>query len=258
MGGPNVLIVRGPGTNCDEETAAAWEAAGAAPQIWHVQRLLDEPRQLDAFQALTIPGGFSYGDDLGAGRILASRLGVVLDEAIRRLRDRGGLILGICNGFQVLVRAGLLPGVPGLGPATLARNTMGRFESRWVRLSAQGGATPFLAEDRIFELPVAHGEGRFMMENASDLQALENGGRLVLRYVGSDDAPTLEYPANPNGSMGAVAGVCDASGQVFGLMPHPERNVLPWHHPTWTRGGGREAGDGLAIFRSAVEWLRRV
>jgi phosphoribosylformylglycinamidine synthase len=256
MSRPDVLILRGPGTNCDEETAAAWEAAGATPHTWHVARLLEAPGRLDEFAILTIPGGFSYGDDLGAGRIFASRLGTVLDESMRRLRDRGGLILGICNGFQVLVRAGLLPGVPGVGPATLARNDSGRFESRWVRLRADSGATPFLAASGVLEMPVAHGEGRFLTASRRDFDALERAGRLVLRYVGDDDRPTPCFPANPNGSVGAVAGMCDATGQVFGLMPHPERNILPWHHPRWTRSSQRSPGDGLAIFRGAIDAMR--
>jgi phosphoribosylformylglycinamidine synthase len=256
MSGPSVLILRGPGTNCDEETSAAWQAAGAEPENWHVARLVEEPSRLDSFQVLTIPGGFSYGDDLGAGRILASRLGTVLEDAMRRLRDRGGLILGICNGFQVLIRAGLLPGAAGMAPATLARNDSGRFESRWVRLKAVSGATPFLSESRILEMPVAHGEGKFLMRSSGDFEALDRSGRFVLRYVGGDDRPTQEYPANPNGAMGAVAGMCDETGQIFGLMPHPERNVLPWHHPRWARTAARQAGDGLAVFRSAVDSLR--
>jgi phosphoribosylformylglycinamidine synthase len=174
---------------------------------------------------------------------------------MRRLRDRGGLILGICNGFQVLVRAGLLPGALELGPATLARNDSGTFESRWVRLRAEAAATPFLDESRILELPVAHGEGRFLTASRADFDTLEQSGRFVLRYVGTGDGPTDRYPANPNGSMGAVAGMCDPTGQVFGLMPHPERNVLPWHHPRWTRTQARHPGDGLGIFRGAINYL---
>lgn len=135
MARPRAIVLRAPGTNCDEETAAAWERAGAGVETWHVGRLIESPSALDLFQILTIPGGFSYGDDLGTGRILATRLGTVLGEALRRFHDRGGLILGICNGFQVLVRSGLLPGASSLLPATLARNESGRFEARWVRLA---------------------------------------------------------------------------------------------------------------------------
>jgi phosphoribosylformylglycinamidine synthase len=250
---PRALIVRAPGTNCDEETAAAWERAGASCETWHIGRVLERPEALDGFQVVTIPGGFSYGDDLGAGRILATKL-AALGEALARFRDRGGLILGICNGFQVLVRSGLLPG-DGMA-ATLARNEKGHFESRWVRLAPRGGRTPFVADDRPIELPVAHGEGRFLTASPDDLARLEAAGQVVLHYADEYGKPTQSYPANPNGSAGAVAGLCDGTGRVFGLMPHPERNIEPTHHPRWTRGGTPAEGDGLRIFHSAVAAFR--
>lgn len=252
---PKTLILRAPGTNCDEETAVAWQRAGASAETWHIGRLLEAPRSLDGFQVVTIPGGFSYGDDLGAGRILATKL-AALGDALARFRDRGGLVLGICNGFQVLVRAGLLPGDGRT--ATLARNDNGRFESRWVRMATVAGRTPFVADAEPIELPVAHGEGRFLTACAEDLATLESSGQMVLRYVDESGAATQHYPANPNGSAAAVAGLCDATGRVFGLMPHPERYVEPIHHPRWTRrpDRNREEGDGMRIFRGAVESLR--
>jgi phosphoribosylformylglycinamidine synthase I len=253
---PRALVLRAPGTNCDEETALAWRLAGAAAETWHIGRVLDEPRALDGFQILTIPGGFSYGDDLGAGRILACRLGTVLIEALRHFQDRGGLILGICNGFQVLVRAGLLPGGPRPIAATLARNDSGRFEDRWVRLLPTPGRTPFLADAEPIELPVAHGEGKFITAHPADLTALEANGQIVLRYADISNQPTMTFPANPNGSPGAVAGLCDPTGRIFGLMPHPERHTDPLHHPRWTRRGPAVEGDGLRIFRNAVAAFR--
>jgi phosphoribosylformylglycinamidine synthase len=246
---PNALILRAPGTNCDEETAAAWERAGAVAETWHIGRILERPGALASFQIVTIPGGFSYGDDLGAGRILATRL-AALGDALARFRDRGGLVLGICNGFQVLVRSGLLPGDGR--PATLARNDSGHFESRWVRLATTPGRTPFLADDELIELPIAHGEGKFLTADPQDVAALERSGQIVLRYVDEAGAPTASYPANPNGSAAAVAGLCDPTGRVFGLMPHPERNVEPTHHPRWTRSAPKPEGDGLRLFRNAV------
>ena len=254
---PRALIVRAPGTNCDEETAAAWAAAGAEPETWHIGRVLLTPGALDPFQVLTIPGGFSYGDDLGAGRILATRLGTVLVDALHRLHGRGGLILGICNGFQVLVRAGLLPGGASTdaATATLAQNDSGRFESRWVRLAPRPGLCPFLTDAEQIELPVAHGEGKFLAADPATLPALEAAGQVVLRYADPTGEPTQVYPANPNGSPGAVAGLCDPTGRIFGLMPHPERHVDPLHHPRWTRSGPKPEGDGLRIFRNAVEFL---
>ena len=254
---PRVLVLRAPGTNCDEETARAWQLAGADVETWHVGRVVESPQGLDAFQVLTLPGGFSYGDDLGAGRILATRLGTVLGDALRRLLGRDGLVLGICNGFQVLVKAGLLPGSPDLGPSTLTFNDSGHFESRWVHLTPSRGNCPFLDDDDgPMELPIAHGEGKFVTADPRALTALETAGQVVLRYADADGQVASAYPANPNGSPGAVAGLCDPTGRVFGLMPHPERHVDPLHHPRWTRRGLDREGDGLRIFRNAVGALR--
>ncbi len=253
MSKPKALILRAPGTNCDEEAAVAWEVAGAEVETWHIGRAIEEPEALARFQALTIPGGFSYGDDLGAGRIFAARLGKAFGEALHRFRDRGGLILGICNGFQVLVRAGLLPGGEAGSPSTLARNESGKFEARWVKLTPHPGKTPFLKDAEPIELPVAHGEGRFLAADEARLESLASGGQITLTYADNTTSTTMAYPANPNGSPRAIAGLCDASGRVFGLMPHPERYINPWHHPRWTRNGPKPEGDGLRIFRNAVE-----
>jgi phosphoribosylformylglycinamidine synthase I len=252
---PRVLVLRAPGTNCDEEAAFAWQMAGAEAETWHVGRVVEHPEGLDSFQILTLPGGFSYGDDLGSGKILATRLGTVLGDPLRRFLDRGGLVLGICNGFQVLVKAGLLPGGTGVGPATLTHNDSGHFEARWVRLLPTPGLSPFLTDDRPIELPVAHGEGKFVLADPKALPKLEAAGQVVLRYVDDHDHPTAAYPANPNGSTSAIAGLCDPTGRVFGLMPHPERFVDPLHHPRWTRRGLEGEGDGLRIFRNAVRAL---
>ena len=252
MARPRAIVLRAPGTNCDEETVAAWELAGALAENWHVGRLLESPHALDGFDILTLPGGFSYGDDLGAGRILATRLGTVLNESLRRFHDRGGLVLGICNGFQVLVRAGLLPGGPTPGAATLTFNDSGHYESRWVRLKPSPGKTPFLTNAEAIELPVGHGEGRFVVRDSAMLDSLAVAGQVVLRYVDRAAEATQEYPANPNGSMGAIAGICDPTGRIFGLMPHPDRYFEPLLHPRWTREGLKAEGDGLRIFRNAV------
>ncbi|MEW4566372.1 phosphoribosylformylglycinamidine synthase I [Tautonia sp. JC769] len=250
---PRAIVLRAPGTNCDEETVAAWQRAGADAETAHIDRVLERPASLDAFQLLTIPGGFSYGDDLGAGRILATRL-KALEEALRRFHDRGGLILGICNGFQVLVKAGLLPGGPR---ATITHNDSGRFECRWVRLRATSpGRSPFLPDGDPIELPVAHGEGKFVAESPEAFDALAGSGQLALRYVDGSNRPTETYPANPNGSSAGVAGVIDPTGSIFGLMPHPERFIEFIHHPRWTRIDHRPEGDGLRIFRGAVDAVR--
>ncbi len=256
MAKPRAIVLRAPGTNCDEETAAAWQLAGASAETWHIARLLETPKALDSFQILTLPGGFSYGDDLGAGRIMATRLGTVLGDALRAFHARGGLILGICNGFQVLVRAGLLPGNDSLGAATLTNNDSGHFESRWVRMQPTPGLSPFITSAEPIELPVAHGEGKFLLSDASKLAKLEAAGQVVLRYTDTSGSPTEAYPANPNGTPGALAGLCDPTGRIFGLMPHPERFVDPLHHPRWTRSRLNGEGDGMRIFRGAVDALR--
>jgi phosphoribosylformylglycinamidine synthase len=251
---PRAIVLRAPGTNCDEETADAWQRAGADAEIWHINRLIASHAELDRFQIFTIPGGFSYGDDLGAGRILAARIGTVLGEALQRFRDRGGLILGICNGFQVLVRSGLLPGGALHSRATLAHNDSGRFEARWVRLLPQEGRSPFLPSSEPIELPVAHGEGKFVMSDSTGANGHLPTSQIVLQYIDEQGKPTQAYPANPNGSAWAIAGICDTTGRVFGLMPHPERFVESWHHPRWFRrapGLGARA-DGLRIFQGAV------
>lgn len=221
------LVIRTSGTNCDVEAVAACERVGFATELVHVKRLIERPAEVDRFQLAVVPGGFSYGDDLGAGFVHGNEIRLHLRDALVRLRDRGGLILGICNGFQVLVRAGLLG-----ERVTLAPNASGRFVDCWVRLEAASD-TPFLRGlDRI-ELPIAHGEGRF---------------------VGKAGHAALKYVDNPNGSEDDVAGICDPTGRIFGLMPHPERYVDITNHPEWTRGVDR-APDGLRIFENAAAAL---
>ena len=227
------LVIRTSGTNCDLEAVAACERVGFSAERVHVRRLIERPAEVDGFQFVVVPGGFSYGDDLGAGFVHGNEIRLHLRDALVRLRDRGGLILGICNGFQVLVRSGLLPDPAGpRGRVTLAPNASGRFVDCWVRLEV-ASASPFLAGLERIELPVAHGEGRF---------------------VGSADHVALRYVDNPNGSEGDIAGICDPTGRIFGLMPHPERYVDVTNHPEWTRGVDR-APDGLRVFENAAAAL---
>jgi phosphoribosylformylglycinamidine synthase len=252
-----VLILRAPGANCDGEAHFAFERAGAAVERVHVNRLRENPALLLAYQVLTIPGGFTYGDDVAAGKILANQLRSFLGDVLRRFRDDGKLILGICNGFQVLLKAGLLvPAVEGVVPATLTSNASGKFEDRWVRLKANPGRCPFLYGYDQLEAPVAHGEGRFVCRDEATFRTLDAAGQLVLRYVDAAGKPG-PYPVNPNGSQGDVAGVCDETGQVLGLMPHPERHILPMQHPQWTRRPPAAEGDGLLLFRNAVRYFQQ-
>ncbi|MFH0981662.1 MAG: phosphoribosylformylglycinamidine synthase I [Planctomycetota bacterium] len=254
--GVRVLLLRAAGTNCDLETAHAWRLAGAETETVHVKRLIAQPDQLRSFQILTIPGGFSYGDDIAAGTILAGQLTQFVAEELRRFIDHGKLILGICNGFQVLVKTGLLPDPKrGERVVTLACNASGRFEARWVCLRT--GQTPcrFLPPDASLELPVAHAEGRLVCRDDTTLQNLIDQHHVALRYVGPDDQPGM-YPYNPNGSTADIAGLTDPTGRILGLMPHPERFVAPTQHPLWTRRQADREPDGLIVFKSAVASLR--
>jgi phosphoribosylformylglycinamidine synthase len=255
MAVPRVLILRAPGANCDAETQFAFERAGAKAERLHMNRLRDKPTVLDNYQVLVIPGGFTYGDDVAAGKILANQLSAFLGEQLRVFRDREKLVLGICNGFQAILKAGLLFPPDEEGPlATLAHNASGKFEDRWVHLEAQPGKCPFLKDVNRLYLPVAHGEGNFICRQEWILRGFEQSGQLALRYVNSNGGPAA-YPANPNGSAAGVAGVCDPTGRVLGLMPHPERHVLPTQHPQWTRRGLAPDGDGFKLFTNAVAYF---
>lgn len=237
------MILRAAGTNCEHETAWAFELAGARPEIRHVNTALARPQDLDDCQILAIPGGFSYGDDIASGRVFANQIRLRLRDSVERLVERGGLVLGICNGFQVLVKSGLL----GQGQVTLTHNTSGLYLDRWVRLRA-AASTPcaFLSPGQTLELPIAHAEGRFVMQDGV-ADTLSATGQLALCYDND----------NPNGSQSDVAGMCDPTGRIFGLMPHPERFLRFENHPRWTRMPRPEdgSGEGLTLFRNAVASL---
>ena len=255
---PRILVLRAPGTNCDLETAHAFQTAGGLADRVHVNRLLENPSLANDYQILCLPGGFSYGDDLAAGRILASQLRHFLADQIREFCESDKLVLGICNGFQVLIQTGmLLRDVKGVAHATLTDNDSGRFEDRWVDLRVAGSKCVFLADIERMYLPIAHAEGKFVVRDSQTYEQLDQAGQLVLRYaspsVGDDSA--VPYPENPNGSQGNVAGLCDSSGRVFGLMPHPERFIDPTNHPRWTREPIGETGEGLQIFQNAVRYF---
>ena len=261
MSQPRVLILRAPGSNCDGELHFAFERAGALADRVHINQLRDKPDLLRRFQILAIPGGFTYGDDVAAGKILATQLAHFLADAIREFRDREKLILGVCNGFQILLKAGLLlqPDEDDGPLATLTYNPKG-FQDRWIRLRATPGNCPWLKGVDDMLVPIAHGEGRFLCRADWILKGLEESGQVVLRYCGMRNAECgasepLPFPDNPNASQGNVAGICDATGRVLGLMPHPERHVLPTQNPHWTREGLKEEGDGMQVFRNAVKYF---
>lgn len=257
MASPSVLILRAPGTNCDQETAYAFELAGAQVEVAHLNRWLESPRLAGQHQVLCLPGGFSYGDDVAAGKVFATQIRRHLRDSIREFVDADKLVLGICNGFQVLIKSGmLLEEQDGAAPATLTWNDSGQFEDRWVDLEVRGEHCVMLkGVDRMY-LPVAHAEGKFVARDNDVLGDLDTRGQLVLRYTSPPGAPgEIGFPHNPNGSQAHVAGVCDTTGRVLGLMPHPERYVERTQHPRWTRESLPEEGDGLALFRNAVQYF---
>jgi phosphoribosylformylglycinamidine synthase I len=243
------LILRAPGTNCDEETAFAFEQAGAAVDSAHVNELVRRKKPFSQYQIMVMPGGFTYGDDVSAGKILANELRLKLGGDIQDFIERGGLILGICNGFQVLVRAGILSPANG-NRLTLAGNDSNRFECHWVYLKVnQKSPCIFTRGMSALYLPVAHGEGKVVAETLGNL-------KVVVRYADDKGNAKAGYPYNPNGSRDNIAGICDASGRIFGLMPHPERFIRWSQHPRWTREPPREWGDGFSVFLNAVQWVK--
>jgi phosphoribosylformylglycinamidine synthase len=250
----NVLVLRGPGTNCDQETAFAFQQAGAVTSVCHINSLIRHERRLVDYQVLVIPGGFSYGDDIGAGKVLANELKLKLGEDVQLFVNNGGLILGICNGFQVMAKAGILPDIrqQTAPPMTLGTNDSGRFECRWVYLKVEKKSPCVFTQgiDSMY-LPVAHGEGKVI----TDMRGLREINA-ALYYT--DDSGNIQagYPDNPNGSMNNIAGVCDPTGRIFALMPHPERHIRFQQHPHWTRKKPKEHGDGFAIFQNAVKFAR--
>ncbi len=258
---PKTLILRTAGTNCDGETAHAFELAGAAAETVHLNRVLADPQILADYQLLALPGGFSYGDDIAAGRIFANQIHHHLRDAFHAFRDAGKPIIGVCNGFQVLVKTDLLPGSIGRQAGqtcTLTNNDSGRFIDRWVKLMPQPGKCIWTAGmDQLIELPIAHGEGKFVPASDAVRTALHENGQIALTYAKPDgSAAGGEYPHNPNGSVDDIAGVCDLTGLIFGLMPHPERFVRSFQHPAWTRVRLAAEGVGLRVFRNAVEFAQ--
>jgi phosphoribosylformylglycinamidine synthase len=258
---PRTLILRTAGTNCDAETAYAFERAGFETERLHINRLLESPAKLQEYQAMAIPGGFSYGDDIAAGRIFANQIAHHLHDGLHDFIAAGKPIIGICNGFQVLVKTDLLPG-PLAGntgqTCTLTNNDNGRFIDRWVHLAARSKKCIWTAGLAPLELPIAHGEGKFVAANQAVRQALHENDQIALIYTRSDGTPAGGLtPDNPNGSTDDIAGVCDSSGLVFGLMPHPERHVSPIQHPAWTSRGvdPNSDGPGLTIFHNAFRYV---
>jgi len=249
-----VLVLRCAGINCDEEVMHCWRIAGASPKLMHINELAKNPNVLDDYKIVTIPGGFSYGDDIAAGQILAQRIMHESADAMRRLVKRGGGILGICNGFQALVKTGLLPGGPDSRElVTVTYNDSARFEARWVTLEVCTDRCPFLTPGKKLEMPVEHAEGKVVTAGDLALKRLEADGSVAVRYVDNHGRHD-QYPENPNGSDAGIAGLCDATGRIFGLMPHPDRAFAHTHHPQWTRRDNTGTPDGRTVFENAVRY----
>jgi phosphoribosylformylglycinamidine synthase len=258
MATPKALVLRAAGTNCDRETEHALQMAGFDARRVHVFRVMDDPGMLDDVQLLVVPGGFSYGDDVAAGKILANQMLHRLADPLNAFVDAGKLVLGICNGFQVLIKSGLLPWghiQPGDAhrDATLTWNDNGRFEDRWVHLRVDSDRCAFLPRGEQIALPIAHGEGKFVVSGGAVLDRLQKQDQVALRYVDAQGKPG-GFPVNPNGSVDDIAGICDPTGRVLGLMPHPERFVDLTQHPQWTRTRPSRA-DGRIFFDSAYQFL---
>ena len=253
------IVLRAAGINCDLETGYALELAGAEVQRIHINQLIENKDPLKEFQILVFPGGFSYGDDVAAGKILGNQIIHHLADAIKEFIDDGKVVLGICNGFQVLVKTGILPGNSQQQLSqnvTITYNDSGKFEDRWVYLAPQTDKCIFLDPDRQIYLPIAHGEGKVVTKDDASLEKLISQNQVAFKYVdqAGQEGP---YPINPNGSTESIAGLTDSTGRVLGLMPHPERFVRPSQHPHWTRLKHKDTADGMSIFNNAVNYIKQ-
>jgi len=254
------IVLRATGINCDTETEYALNLAGANAQRIHINQIIEKQSIFDGFHIMVFPGGFSYGDDVAAGKILANQIIHHLAEPIRKFIGDGKLVLGICNGFQVLTKMGILPGDDSTIPAyqndvTITGNDSGIFEDRWVYLAPQTKRCLFIDPDKQIYMPIAHGEGKVVAKDDDTLQALIDNDHIAFKYV-DENGNEGKYPINPNGSIASIAGLTDTTGRVLGLMPHPERHIQNTQHPRWTRLKTKGQPDGMTIFKNAVNYIK--
>ncbi len=260
-------ILRAPGTNCDIETKHALEHFGCRAEIVHVNQFLRGKKDILAYSGLVIPGGFSYGDHIRSGAIMGKIVGKKLGTKITKMADEGKPILGICNGFQVLVESGILPGFNGSelkSQAALGTNTSSKFEDRWVYLKHENRSNCIFTKGikNLTRMPVAHAEGKLILpldRETEYLNYLEEHDQIAFCYAtDKGELAKGKYPANPNGSIADIAGICNPSGVVMGMMPHPERAFLSVTYPDWTRTGAEGFGDGYAIFKNMVDYAKKM
>lgn len=263
MSQPSVIVLRAAGINCEVEMAYGFSRFDSQVDTVHVNRLLADPEQLLRHHVLALPGGFAYGDDVAAGAVMATEMSTRLGDVLTRFIEQGGLVFGICNGFQALVRLGLLPGLRqtyGVQEVSLTDNLSHKYEDRWVRLGVIPGRCVFVRDETELELPVGHAEGRLVCLDEDVRRRLHDEQRVVFRYLSADGAPSDRYPSNPNGSLDAIAGLTDSTGRVLGMMPHPDRALFGHNHPEWTRhhrgSGAPELGPGASLFANACDWVR--
>jgi phosphoribosylformylglycinamidine synthase len=262
-----VLVLSGYGLNCEEESLHAFERAGLTGVIRHINDLIDAPQELNDTQVLVVPGGFSYGDDTGSGNAFAQKMKLALWDHLRRFVERDTLTIGICNGCQIISNLGLVPGIDqnyGERLVAVTYNLSARYQCRWIDVKVQKNVSPWLTGVEKLHIPVAHGEGRFMMEK-STLAKLEKNKQLALTFVKPDGSPANgEFPYNPNGSTADIAGITDPTGRVLALMPHPERGMFTWQRDDYDRLKDRaqregrklpEESDGIALFRNAAQYF---
>ncbi|MFH0755001.1 MAG: phosphoribosylformylglycinamidine synthase I [Candidatus Omnitrophota bacterium] len=257
-----VLVLRTAGTNCNTETSFAFAQSGARVDEVHLEQVFAGKVRLKDYHIMAFPGGFSYGDDIASGRIFANELRLRLGADIEQFINDRKLIIGICNGFQILVKAGILPGpfaaqAKDHQTATLTNNDSGKFEDRWTHLKVESRSVWTQGLKDVIFIPVAHGEGKFIPAGDDVLQALVANGQVAFRYVNANGSRG-EYPQNPNGAIDDIAGITDITGRILGLMPHPERHFLATQHPFWTRLPRKEKlGDGARMFANGVNYVKK-
>lgn len=252
---PNVCILRTDGTNCDQELFYAFEKAGGISEMVHINELRSKKKSLRNFQILALPGGFTYGDDVASGKILAVELISFFKDTLSEFVEKKGFVFGVCNGFQTLVRTGLLP-FNSLGDmnVTLTHNDSGHFECRWIRIKSENSKASYLNELPILEIPVNHGEGKFFADKKT-IKKIEDQNLIVFRYVDSNGNPTMTYPDNPNGALNAIAGITDNTGRILGLMPHPEKFVDNTQNPNWRRNDFGKP-HGLLFYEKIIQFVK--